>query len=127
MDEKSLLYTESHEWVETSGDEVRVGITDHAQQMLGDIVFVEMPEVGKTVEAGDELLTVESPKAAASVYAPVSGEVIAINDELEGTPETINASPYEGGWLVKLKPTSFESEKGKLLDYEGYQKKLEEE
>ena len=83
MDEKSLLYTASHEWIEATGDVRRIGISDHAQHMLGDIVFVEMPAVGKKVGKGDEILTIESPKAAASVYAPVAGEIVEVNESLD--------------------------------------------
>lgn len=126
MDPKKLLYTSSHEWIETSGDVVAVGITDHAQHLLGDIVFVELPKIGKQVKKGDEVLIVESPKAAASVYAPVSGEVVAINGELEGSPGTINASPYESGWLVKIRPSAFEAEKGALMDHDTYQSTVAE-
>ena len=127
MDEKKLYYTDSHEWIEGEGEVRAVGISDHAQQMLGDIVFVELPAVGDEVKQGDEFLTVESPKAAASVYAPVSGEIVEVNEELEGSPEKINESPFEGGWLVKIKPADFDGEKSELFDYDGYQKKLEEE
>ncbi len=127
MDEKTLLYTKSHEWVEPGGEVRMVGISGHAQQMLGDIVFVEMPEAGTVVSAGDEILTIESPKAAASVYAPVSGEIIEVNENLESAPETINSSPTGDGWIVKIKPSAFESERGTLLDWEAYQKVMEEE
>ena len=127
MDPKTLLYTESHEWVEASGDEVAVGISDHAQQMLGDIVYVEFPDVGTTVEKGEEILTIESPKAAASVYAPISGEITAINEDLEGSPETINASPYSDGWIVKIKPSNLDEEKSALMDIEAYEQKVNEE
>lgn len=127
MDPKSCLFLESHEWVEASGDVRRVGISDHAQQMLGDIVFVEMPEVGRMLTKGDEFMVVESPKAAASIYAPCSGEVVEVNDALEGAPETINRSPYESGWLVKIRPSNWDGEKASLLDHDAYQRKLEEE
>ncbi|MDK2970447.1 MAG: glycine cleavage system protein [Candidatus Sumerlaeota bacterium] len=127
MDPKDLLYTNSHEWIEPSGDVRAVGISEHAQQMLGDIVYVEMPEVGCVVSQGDELLTVESPKAAASVYAPVGGEVVAINENLDASPDMINKSACGEGWLVKLRPTDFESEKAGLLDYDSYKRKIDEE
>lgn len=109
---ENLVYTESHEWITTDGDVRTVGITDHAQHMLGDIVFVELPEKGKKVKKGDELLVVESPKAAAEVYAPVSGEVVEINNAVEDEPNRVNQSPYEKGWLVKIKladPSELES------------------
>jgi len=127
MDPKSLLFTESHEWVEGSGDERKVGITDHAQQMLGDIVFVELPQPGTTVSKGDEIVTVESPKAAASVYAPVSGEITAVNEALESAPETINGSPYGDGWLVAIKPSNIDAEAPAMMDKAAYEKKVEED
>ncbi len=97
-------YTKEHEWVaKTGADTVRVGITDYAQDQLGDVVFVELPEVGKTVSKGDEAAVVESVKAASEVYAPVSGEVVAVNSELEGAPGTVNEDPTGKGWFLKLK------------------------
>lgn len=101
---ENLKYTESHEWVQDNGDgTATVGITDHAQELLGDLVFVELPEVGASYEAGTECAVVESVKAASDVYAPVAGEIVQINDALAGAPETINQSPYESGWLFKLR------------------------
>jgi len=126
MSTKNLLYTESHEWIDPDGDVRRVGITDHAQHMLGDIVFVDLPQVGKVVAKGDELVVIESPKAAASVYAPVAGEVVEVNEKLETAPETINREPYGDGWIVKIRPASWNDEKGSLLDEAGYQKMLDE-
>lgn len=126
MDPKSLLYTESHEWISTNGDVLVVGITDHAQHLLGDIVFVELPKAGKKVKKGDEVMIVESPKAAASVYAPISGEVVEVNADLEASPGTINASPYDGGWLVKIRPSAFDAEKSSLLSHDAYQTKVAE-
>jgi glycine cleavage system H protein len=126
MDPKSLLYSETHEWVESSGDAVAVGISDHAQHLLGDIVFVELPAVGRTVAKGEEMMTIESPKAAASVYAPVSGEIVAVNDNLDASPDTINQSPYADGWIVRIKPSNFAAEKGSLLDHAAYEAKVNE-
>jgi len=126
MDEKNLLYTASHEWIEASGDVRRVGISDHAQHMLGDIVFVEMPAVGKKVGKGDEILTIESPKAAASVYAPVAGEIVEVNESLESAPDTINRSAIGDGWIVKIRPTNFAADKGDLLGYDAYRKLVDE-
>ena len=101
---EELKYTKEHEWIRDEGDgTVTVGITDHAQDSLGDVVYVELPEVGTVVVAGDEAGVVESVKAASDIYAPVSGEVIAVNEALEDTPETVNDSPYEDGWFYKLK------------------------
>jgi len=100
------LYTESHEWIEASGEIRRIGITDHAQHLFGDIVFTELPEVGRVVRKGDSIGTIESPKAASDLYAPLSGEIVEVNTVLNSAPETINQSPYGDGWIVKLKPTN---------------------
>ena len=100
---ENLLYSKSHEWTKIDGDEAIIGITNYAQEQLGDITFVELPEVGDTLESGDELCSIESVKAASELYIPVNGEVIAVNEELEDTPEKVNESPFEGGWLVKIK------------------------
>ena len=97
-----LKYTESHEWVKVQDAIVVVGITDHAQSELTDIVFTELPEVGKEVKKGEELCVVESVKSVSEIYAPVSGKIKKINDVLEDAPETINASPYDDGWLVEI-------------------------
>ncbi|MDN3555178.1 glycine cleavage system protein GcvH [Halomonas maura] len=100
----NLRYAESHEWVLDNGDgTVTIGITDHAQQSLGDVVFVELPDVGATLAKGDEFGVVESVKAASDLYAPVSGEVVAINEALEDAPESINESPYEDAWIMKVR------------------------
>jgi glycine cleavage system H protein len=98
-----IRYTKEHEWVRLDGDIATVGITDHAQEQLGDIVFVELPQVGKSVEQGAEAAVVESVKAASEVYAPLSGEVIDVNKALEGEPGKINADPLGEGWFMKLK------------------------
>lgn len=97
-----LKFAESHEWIKLDGDTATVGISDYAAKALGDVVFVELPSVGDDVEAGGEIAVVESVKAASEVYAPVAGEVTAVNDTLEGAPETVNAEPTEGGWFVKM-------------------------
>lgn len=99
----STRYTEDHEWIKVDGEDGVVGISVHAAEQLGDVVFVELPEVGKTVEKGDELAVVESVKAASEVYAPVSGEVIAVNDVLEGEPAKVNEAAEGEGWFVKIK------------------------
>ncbi len=100
-----LRYAKSHEWARLEEDgTVTVGITDHAQDALGDVVFVELPEVGSTLAAGDEAGVVESVKAASDIYAPISGEVIAVNEALEDEPETVNGDPYNDGWFFKLQP-----------------------
>jgi glycine cleavage system H protein len=114
-----LRYTESHEWVRRESDgTLTVGITDHAQAALGDLVYVELPAVGRALAARDAAAVVESVKAASDVYAPVAGEVVAINDALAGTPEQVNADPY-GAWLYKLKPADAGASNA-LLDAKGY-------
>jgi len=100
---QDLLYTESHEWVKVENGTARVGITDYAQKKLGDVVYVELPDVGKKVKRGDVVVTVESVKAAESVYAPVSGEVAEVNRELISSPGIINQDPYGKGWLIVIK------------------------
>lgn len=115
-----LKYASSHEWARLEGDIVVVGITDHAQDALGDLVFVELPEVGDTVSAGDEAGVVESVKAASDIYAPVSGEIVAINDALEDTPELINSDPYGEGWMYKIKAADV-SELDNLLSADDYE------
>ena len=122
-----LTYTKSHEWVRDEGDGVvTVGITDHAQELLGDLVFVDLPDVGTEVEADGECAVVESVKAASDVYSPLTGEVIAVNDTLAGAPETINQDPYGGGWIFKLR-MSDPAQLGELLDAPAYQTQLEAE
>jgi glycine cleavage system H protein len=105
MSQDDRKYTRSHEWAKLDGDVVVIGISDHAQQELGDITFVELPAVGDTVEAGGECGVVESVKAASDLYAPIGGEVVAVNDALEDAPELINQDAWEAGWIVKLKPS----------------------
>jgi glycine cleavage system H protein len=121
-----LRYTRSHEWVRKEGDTVTVGITDHAQDQLGDLVFVEVPEVGSTRGAGDACAVVESVKAASDVYAPVAGEVVEVNDALAGTPELVNSDPYGDGWLFKLRVDDAGSVEA-LLDADGYRGVVESE
>lgn len=114
-----LKYASSHEWARLDGDVVTVGITDHAQEALGDLVYVELPEVGDTVAAGDEAGVVESVKAASDIYAPVSGEIIAVNEALGDTPEIINTDPYNEGWIYKIRVTDV-SELDNLMSGEEY-------
>ncbi len=122
-----LKYAASHEWVRYEGDGVAtVGITEHAQDLLGDMVFVELPDVGDQVAAGDDVCVAESVKAASDIYAPVTGEIIAVNDALEDAPELINSDAYGDGWMFKIK-LSDESELENLLDAEGYQDSIDEE
>ncbi len=99
-----LRYADDHEWARVEGDKVRVGLDDYAQDQLGDIVFVELPQVGDTFKQGEEFATVESVKAVVECYLPVGGEIIAVNSELEESPELINKSPYGDGWMVDVKP-----------------------
>ena len=116
-----LKYLSSHEWVRVEADGVlTVGISDHAQSALGDLVFVETPDVGRLLKAGEAFAVVESVKAASDVYSPVSGEVLAVNDALGATPELINQAPYGDGWLMKIRPSD-SSELSKLLDASAYQ------
>ncbi|WP_372421999.1 glycine cleavage system protein GcvH [Salinarimonas chemoclinalis] len=118
----TVRYTKDHEYIRVDGDVGTVGITDYAQGQLGDVVYVELPEVGKTIAKGGEAAVVESVKAASEVYAPVSGEVVAVNGDLEGTPAAINEDPLGAGWFVKLK-LSDPSELDTLMseaDYEAY-------
>jgi glycine cleavage system H protein len=122
-----LKYTPSHEWIRAEGDGVyTVGITEHAQELLGDMVFVELPEVGDNAAAGDDVAVAESVKAASDIYAPIAGEVLAVNEELEDSPELVNSDPYGDGWLFKLKADD-ESELESLLDAEGYAASIEED
>ena len=123
---EELKYTEEHEWVLVEDDVVTVGITDFAQDSLGDVVFVELPEVGAVLEAGKPLGVVESVKAVSDVYAPVSGEVVEINEELPDSPERTNNSPYEDGWKVKIR-FSDPSQLDELMDSEEYQAFIEKE
>jgi len=122
-----LKYATSHEWVRNEGDGiVTVGITEHAQDLLGDMVFVELPEVGETVSAGDDVAVAESVKAASDIYAPVSGEIIEVNEELEDSPELVNSDPFGDGWLFKVKLEDV-SELDSLLDAEGYEASIDED
>lgn len=116
-----LKYTESHEWVKLQGSKAIIGITDHAQAELTDIVFVELPSVGKEVKKGDELCVVESVKSVSEIYAPVSGKVVAVNKILEDSPDKINGSPYDQGWLVELEIKE-KKEVESLLNSENYKK-----
>src|SRR5690606_13327952 len=123
-----LRYLSSHEWarLEDDGQTVTVGVTDYAQDMLGDVVYVETPEVGTELSAGDEAGVVESVKAASDIFSPVSGEVIAVNEALEEAPETVNASPYDDGWFFRVKPSDL-SELDDALDADGYRQVIEDE
>ncbi|MBE0464165.1 MAG: glycine cleavage system protein GcvH [Halomonas sp.] len=116
----NLRYAKSHEWVLDHQDgTVSIGITDHAQEALGDVVFVELPEVGQTLSQGKEFGVIESVKAASDLYSPVNGEVIEVNEALEDSPETVNDAPYEGGWMMKVRLT--DQNLDGLLDADAYQ------
>ena len=124
---EDLKYTSEHEWVRSPGEaegSVRIGITDYAQDALGDIVFVSLPEVGTDVENGSAVGELESTKSVSDVYAPLTGDVVAINDALDATPELVNDDPYGGGWLFELVPADAGAVDG-LLDAAGYQGTLE--
>ncbi|PSW18599.1 glycine cleavage system protein GcvH [Photobacterium sanctipauli] len=115
-----LSYTNTHEWVRPEGDGVyTVGITDHAQSLLGDMVFVDLPEIDAATEAGEDCAVAESVKAASDIYAPLTGFVVAVNEELEGSPELVNSDPYGDGWLFQIKVDD-ENEFTDLLDADGY-------
>ncbi|MDO8838741.1 MAG: glycine cleavage system protein GcvH [Parvibaculum sp.] len=119
-----IRFTDQHEWVRVDGDIATIGITDYAQEQLGDVVYVELPEIGKTIEAGDEAAVVESVKAASEVYTPVSGEVIDVNSDIEATPAGVNEDAMGDGWFVKLRmsdPAEFE----KLMDENAYKEFVE--
>jgi glycine cleavage system H protein len=124
---KDLLYAKSHEWLRDEGDgTATIGITEHAQELLGDLVFVDLPEVGARVEAGNDCAVVESVKAASDVYSPVSGEVIEVNEALDGSPETINEDAFGNGWMFKLKLEDAGQLEG-LLDADAYDALVAEE
>ena len=122
-----LKYSKSHEWVRVEGDgEVTIGITDHAQEQLGDLVFVELPEAGSEVESGGECAVIESVKAASDVYSPVSGEITAINEALADTPEIINQDAFGEGWICRIRPSDLGELDG-LMDPEAYAAAVESE
>ncbi|WHS99555.1 MAG: Glycine cleavage system H protein [Pantoea stewartii] len=121
-----LKYRDSHEWLRKNADgSYTVGITEHAQELLGDMVFVDLPEVGATFAAGEECAVAESVKAASDIYSPVSGEIIAVNDALNDSPELVNSEPYQDGWLFQIE-ASDESELDSLLDADAYKASIDE-
>lgn len=122
---ENLKYADSHEWVLDNGDgTVTVGITDHAQDLLGDVVYVELPEVGSEVTAAEQFSLIESVKAASDIYAPINGEVVEVNDALNDAPELINESPFDSAWIAKIK-LSDSTDLDKLLDAAGYSASIE--
>jgi glycine cleavage system H protein len=118
-----LQYTKTHEWVRREGDTATVGITEHAQDELGDVVFIELPEEGASFGTGDAFGTIESVKAVSDLYAPVGGEVVEVNEALNDAPEKVNEDPYGEGWIIRLRVSG----EGNLLSAEEYEKVLEEE
>jgi glycine cleavage system H protein len=118
-----LQYTKTHEWLRLEGDIATVGITDHAQDELGDVVYVELPETGASFDAGDTFGTIESVKAVSDLYTPVGGEVVGVNETLNDSPERVNEDPYGGGWMIKVRISG----EGELLSAEEYEKLLGEE
>jgi len=122
---EEMHYTEEHEWVLVEDDVASIGITDFAQDSLGDIVFVELPEVGATVEAGKPFGVVESVKAVSDIYSPVTGEIVEVNEELPDTPETVNTSPYEDAWMIKVKLADA-SELDELMSADDYKEFIQD-
>lgn len=120
-----LKYTKDHEWIKLEGNEAVVGITDHAQSALGDITFIELPQVGRKVKQSESVSTVESVKAASDIYSPASGKVTAVNNSLADTPEVVNKSPYENGWIYRLSMDDAK-EIASLMDATAYQNYLKE-
>jgi glycine cleavage system H protein len=118
-----VMYTDDHEWTKMENDEAIIGISDYAQDQLGDIVFVELPQVGETFEKGAEFGTVESVKAVSELFLPVSGEIVAVNDALDDTPELVNSEPYTGGWMVRIKLRE-KSELEQLMNKSAYLESL---
>lgn len=118
-----LRYSKSDEWVRVEGDEVVIGITDYAQEQLGDIVYLELPQIGASFAPGDSFGVIESVKASSDLYAPIGGEVVAVNSELESNQEPINQDPYGAGWLIRMRPSGAEEE---LLDAAAYAAYIEE-
>ena len=125
MNPEQLRYTKDHEWVHVEGEVATVGISDYAQEQMGDIVSVEFPQVGDSFSKGDQMILLDSMKASSDVYAPISGEILEVNEGLEDAPEKVNESPYDEGWLVKLKPSN-PAEFEDFMDLEAYTKFLKE-
>ena len=125
--DKTLKFADSHEWVRNNGDgTVTIGISEHAQEMLGDVVFVDLPDVDEEIDAGEGFSLVESVKAASDIYAPITGTIVEINEDIEDSPELINEEPYEGGWIVKVK-MSDAAELDDLKDADEYLNSIEDE
>jgi glycine cleavage system H protein len=116
----NLLYTKDHEWAKYDGDEVTIGITDFAQGQLGDVIFVELPEVGEEINAGDTFGEVEAVKTVSELFAPISGTICAVNEDLENSPDKVNGDPYGDGWLIKVTPSN-PDEKDELMNFLSYE------
>ncbi|MBU8880825.1 glycine cleavage system protein GcvH [Bacillus sp. FJAT-29790] len=123
---KELRYSEEHEWIKTEGEQVRIGITDFAQSELGDIVFVELPEVGDEITADEPFGSVESVKTVSELYAPISGKVVAVNEDLSDSPEFVNESPYEKAWMILVEPSNA-GELDNLMSAEQYEEMVKED
>ncbi len=117
---KELRYSDDHEWIKTEGDKVKIGITDFAQHELGDIVFVELPEIGSEIKAGEPFGSVESVKTVSELYAPLSGKVVEVNEDLNDSPEFVNESPYDKAWIIVIEPSNM-TEADKLLTADQYE------
>jgi glycine cleavage system H protein len=122
---EGLIYTKEHEWIRLEGNEITVGITDYAQNALTDVVWVELPEVGATVDSMESFASVESVKSVSEIYAPIAGEVVGVNEDLEDAPETINTDPYGDGWICKMNVENL-SDLDSLLDATAYKSLIEE-
>ena len=116
----NLQYTAEHEWLRLDAETAVIGITDHAQGELGDVVYLELPQVGSEIVQGESFGVIESVKAASDLYAPISGQVTEVNDGLEAEPQRVNESPYDGGWLIRVRPSRFAEEQSGLLDAKAY-------
>ena len=114
-----LLYTKDHEWVEFKEEYALVGITDYAQSQLGDVIFVEFPEIGEDLISGSSFGEIEAVKTVSDLFAPISGKVLSVNEEIEDTPDLVNSDPYKKGWLVKISPSNYEEKDG-LMNFEEY-------
>ena len=126
MNPEELLFSKDHEWIESGKSPAKIGVSDYAQEELTDVVYVELPEVGAEVSKGDSIVTLESVKATSDVYTPASGKIIAVNPDLEDSPQKINEEPYGAGWLVEIEITDSSDLSG-MMDYSAYQKYLEDE
>jgi glycine cleavage system H protein len=120
---KNLKYTKDHEWARQEGKSVVIGVTFHAQDALGDVVYVELPKVGDALTAGQSFGVIESTKAVSELFAPISGRVVKVNDALSSAPQTVNSDPYKAGWILEVEPTD-PAELSKLLDADAYEKLL---